>query len=166
MLLRIESPFVQLTNKLGNPFSEEEEVNLVKALESTYDKIRLMLAQETAKEQSKPIVIKLGNLSARFFALNIYYSGDEMADDIPMSIRQLLPPISPVRIDILATISKSSVDSQENYINRFKPMTTAIFMHTILERSKKKMREFVLLTIKEITNCGFERGCLLGGGTI
>ena len=75
-----------------------------------------MLAQETAKEQSKPIVIKLGNLSARFFALNIYYSGDEMADDIPMSIRQLLPPISPVRIDILATISKSSVDSQENYI--------------------------------------------------
>ena len=117
MLLRIESPFVQLTNKLGNPFSEEEKVNLVKALESTYDKIRsVMLAQETAKEQSKPIVIKLGNLSARFFALNIYYSGDEMADDIPMSIRQLLPSISPVRIDILATISKSSVDSQENYI--------------------------------------------------
>lgn len=117
MLLRIESPFVQLTNKLGNPFSEEEKVKLAKALESTYDKIRsVMLAQETAKEQSKPTVIKLGNLGARFFALNIYYNGDEMADDIPMSIRQILPSISPVRIDILATISKSSVDSQENYI--------------------------------------------------
>jgi hypothetical protein len=28
MLLRIETPFVQLANKLGNPFSEEEKVKL------------------------------------------------------------------------------------------------------------------------------------------
>jgi hypothetical protein len=117
MLLRIESPFVQLANKLGNPFSEQEKVELAKSLESSYDKIRsIILAQETAKEEFKPTVIKLGNFGARFFALNIYYNGDEMADNIPMSIRQILPSISPVRMDVLATVSKSSLDLQENYI--------------------------------------------------
>jgi hypothetical protein len=111
----MESPFVQLANKLGNPLSEK--VKLAKALESNYDKIRsVMLEQENAKEQSKPTVIELGNLGARFFALNIYYSGDEMADDIPMSVRQIVPSISPVRIDVLATISKSSVNSREKYV--------------------------------------------------
>jgi hypothetical protein len=117
MLLRIESPFVQLANKLGNPFSEEEKVKLAKALEAKYDKIRSVVStQENAKEQSKPTIIELGNLGTRFFALNIYYSNEEMGDDIPMSIRQLLPSISPVRIDLMASISKSSDNSQEDYI--------------------------------------------------
>jgi hypothetical protein len=117
MLLRIESPFVQLANKLGNPFSEEEKVKLAKALESNYDKVRaVILAQENAKEQSRPTVIELGNLGTRFFALNIYYNDDKMGDDIPMSVRQLVPSISPVRIDVMATISRSSNNSQENYV--------------------------------------------------
>lgn len=117
MLLRIESPFVQLANKLGNPFSEEEKVKLAKALESNYDKVRaVILAQEKAKEQSRPTVIELGNLGTRFFALNIYYNDDKMGDDIPMSVRQLVPSISPVRIDVMATISRSSNNSQENYV--------------------------------------------------
>jgi hypothetical protein len=117
MLLRIESPFVQLANKLGNPFSEEEKVKLAKALESNYDKVRaVILAQENAKEQSRPTVIEIGNLGTRFFALNIYYNDDKMGDDIPMSVRQLVPSISPVRIDVMATISRSSNNSQENYV--------------------------------------------------
>jgi hypothetical protein len=117
MLLRIESPFVQLANKLGNPFSEEEQVKIAKALEANYDRIRSVVsAQENVKEQSKPTIIELGNLGTRFLALNIYYSDDEMGDDIPMSIRQLLPSISPVRIDLMASISKSPDNSQENYI--------------------------------------------------
>jgi hypothetical protein len=117
MLLRIESPFVQLANKLGNPFSEEEKVKLARALEANYDRIRLVVsAQENAKEKSKPTIIELGNLGTRFFALNIYYSNDEMGDGIPMSIRQLLPSISPVRIDLMASISKSSNNSQEDYV--------------------------------------------------
>jgi hypothetical protein len=117
MLLRIESPFVQLANKLGNPFSEEEKVKLAKAIESNYDKVRaVILAQEKAKEQSRPTVIELGNLGTRFFALNIYYNDDKMGDDIPMSVRQLVPSISPVRIDVMATISRSSNNSQENYV--------------------------------------------------
>ncbi|HET6799233.1 MAG TPA: hypothetical protein VFH25_01605, partial [Nitrososphaeraceae archaeon] len=59
---------------------------------------------------------ELGNIGGRFFALNIYYSRDEVADDIPMSIRELLPSQSPVHIDVMATISQSPGNSQENYL--------------------------------------------------
>ena len=60
--------------------------------------------------------MNLENIGERFFALNIYYSRDEMGDDIPMSIRELLPSLSPVHIDIMATISQSHCNSQENYL--------------------------------------------------
>ena len=117
MLLRIENSFLQLANKLGKPFSEEDKEKLARSLELNYDKIRsLMSAQENAKDQAKPTIIELGNISGRFFALNIYYSRDEMGDDIPMSIRQLLPSQSPAHIDVMATISQPSDDSQNNYL--------------------------------------------------
>jgi hypothetical protein len=117
MLLRIENSFVQLTNKLGKPFSEEDKEKLARSLELNYDKIRSVIsAQENAKEQAKPTIIELGNIGGRFFALNIYYSTDEMADDIPMSIRQLSPSQSPVHLDVMATISQSSDDLQRNYL--------------------------------------------------
>jgi hypothetical protein len=58
----------------------------------------------------------LGNIGGRFFALNSYYSRDEVVDDIPMSIRELLPSQSPVHIDVMATISQSPGNSQENYL--------------------------------------------------
>jgi hypothetical protein len=48
--------------------------------------------------------------------LNIYYSKDEMGDDIPMSVKQLLPSQSPVHMDIMASISDSPGNSQENYL--------------------------------------------------
>ena len=119
MLLRIENSFVQLTNKLGKPFSEEDKEKLARSLELNYDKIRSVIsAQENAKEQAKPTIIELGNIGGRFFALNIYYSTDEMGDDIPMSIRELLPSQSPVHLDVMATISQSpdDDDSQRNYL--------------------------------------------------
>jgi hypothetical protein len=118
MLVRIENSFVQLANKLGKPFSEEDKEKLARALESNYDKIRsVMLAQENAKEQSKPTIIELGNIGGRFFALNIYFSRDEMGDDTSVSIRQLLPAQSPVHIDVMATTtSKSPDNSQQNYL--------------------------------------------------
>ncbi|MDQ3839084.1 MAG: hypothetical protein M3297_07435 [Thermoproteota archaeon] len=118
MLVRIENSFVQLANKLGKPFSESDKEKLAQALELNYDKIRsVMSAQENTKEQSKPTIIELGNIGVRFFALNIYFSRDEMGDDIPFSIRELLPAQSPVRIDIMATnSSKSTDDSQRNYL--------------------------------------------------
>jgi hypothetical protein len=117
MLLRIENSFLQLANKLGKPFSEEDKEKLARSLELNYDKIRsLMSAQENAKDQAKPTIIEFGNIGGRFFALNIYYSRDEVGDDIPMSIRQLLPSQSPVHIDVMATISQPSDDSQNNYL--------------------------------------------------
>ena len=119
MLVRIENSFVQLTNKLGKPFSEEDKEKLARSLELNYDKIRSVIsAQENAKEQAKPTIIELGNIGGRFFALNIYYSTDEMADDISMSIRELLPSQSPVHLDVMATISQSPDDdySQRNYL--------------------------------------------------
>jgi hypothetical protein len=117
MLLRIENSFLQLGNKLGKPFSEEDKEKLARSVELNYDKIRSVVsAQENAKEQAKPTIIELGNIGGRFFALNIYYSRDEVGDDIPMSIRELLPSQSPVHIDVMATISQSPGNSQENYL--------------------------------------------------
>jgi hypothetical protein len=117
MLLRIENSFVQLTNKLGKPFSEEDKEKLARSLELNYDKIRSAIsAQENAKEKAKPTIIELENIGGRFFALNIYYSTDEMGDDIPMSIRQLLPSQSSVHLDVMATISQSPDDLQRNYL--------------------------------------------------
>lgn len=117
MLLRIENSFLQLANKLGKPFSEEDKERLATSLELNYQNIRSVIStQENSKEQSKPTIIELENIGERFFALNIYYSRDEMGDDIPMSIRELLPSQSPVHIDIMATISQSHGNSQENYL--------------------------------------------------
>jgi hypothetical protein len=116
MLLRIENSFLQLANKLGKPFSEEDKEKLATS-QLNYQNIRSVIStQENSKEQSKPTIIELGNIGERFFALNIYYSRDEMGDDIPMSIRELLPSQSPVHIDIMATISQSPGNSQENYL--------------------------------------------------
>ena len=117
MLVRIENSFVQLTNKLGKPFSEEDKEKLARSLELNYHKIRSAIsAQENAKEKAKPTIIELENIGGRFFALNIYYSTDEMGDDIPMSIRQLLPSQSPAHLDVMATISQSPDDLQRNYL--------------------------------------------------
>lgn len=117
MLLRIENSFLQLANKLGKPFSEEDKERLATSLELNYHNIRSVIStQENSKEQSKPTIIELGNIGKRFFALNIYYNRDEMGDDIPMSIRELLPSQSPVHIDVMATISQSPGNSQENYL--------------------------------------------------
>ena len=117
MLLRIENSFLQLANKLGKPFSEEDKERLATSLELNYHNIRSVIStQENDKDQSKPTIIELGNIGGRFFALNIYYSRDEMGDDIPMSIREVLPSQYPVRIDIMASISQSPGNSQENYL--------------------------------------------------
>jgi hypothetical protein len=102
MLLRIENSFLQLANKLGKPFSEEDKERLATSLELNYHNIRSVISTQEN--------------GGRFFALNIYYSRDEVVDDIPMSIRELLPSQSPVHIDVMATISQSLGNSQENYL--------------------------------------------------
>ena len=74
----------------------------------------VIYAQEKAKENSKPTIIELGNISSRFFALNIYYNADENRDDIPKSIQQLLPSISPVNVDVVATTTAHQVPDDPN----------------------------------------------------
>ena len=53
MLLRIENSFLQLANKLGKSFSEEDK-----------EKLARFLTRDT-KEQPKPTIIELGNIGRR-----------------------------------------------------------------------------------------------------
>ena len=61
MLLRIENSFLQLANKFGKPFSEEDKEKLATSLELNYQNIRSVIStQENSKEQSKPTIIEFG----------------------------------------------------------------------------------------------------------
>jgi hypothetical protein len=115
MLVRLEQTFLETTQKLNNHFTLADKEKLAEAIELNYDKIMYVVhAQEMAKESSKPTIIELGNISLRFFALNIYYNADENRDDIPKSIQQLLPSISPVNIHVMATTTAHQVPDDPN----------------------------------------------------
>jgi PBP1b-binding outer membrane lipoprotein LpoB len=104
MLVRLEQAFLETTQKLKSPFTPADNEKLAENIELNYNKIMSVIsAQEIAKENSKPTIIELGNIGSRFFALNVYYNADENRDYIPKSIQQLLPSISPVNMDIMAT---------------------------------------------------------------
>ena len=122
MIIRLEDSFIKLAQQLGKPFSEAEKHRLAEFISDsiTYDKIRSVITeQERAKERSKPTIIELGNIDERYFALNAYYN-DQMEDNIPLSIKELLPTISPVNIDVMASMSMSQTapgnDTRQNYI--------------------------------------------------
>ena len=121
MIIRLEDSFIKLTQQLGKPFSEAEKQLLAELItDSTiYNKIRnTILDQEKEKERSKPTIIELGHINERYFALNAYYNEDQIEDDIPLTIKELLPTISPVRIDVMTTMSQtgSDNDSRQNYM--------------------------------------------------
>lgn len=117
MILSLESTFLQTLNKLGDPFDEENKQNLAKLLENNFGKIRdASDLQQELKEEYKPAVIELGKIGKRNYSLSIYYRSDEMEDDIPMSIRELLPTRSPIRMDILASISDPTGNTDEGYM--------------------------------------------------
>ena len=102
MLIRLEPTFIDTVRQLKQPFSDVDKEKLSELIELNYDKIRSVIsAEEQAREIAKPTVIELGNIGVRFFALNLYYNQDE--DDIPNSVRDLLPTISPVRVDVMST---------------------------------------------------------------
>ena len=50
--------------------------------------------------------------------MNIHYNEDQMQDNIPLSIRELLPAISPVQIDVMDKMSQtnSDNDTRQNYM--------------------------------------------------
>jgi hypothetical protein len=105
-----------LASFLNDRFSEQEREELSQAIEANYEKIRLiMLEQEKSKDKSKPTLLQLGNIGSRFFGFNIYYNDD--VDDVPIGIRELIPTISPVRLDLMATTEKTkSADPNSTYL--------------------------------------------------
>ena len=121
MIIRLEDSFIKLAQQLGKTFSEAEKHQLAELISDsiTYDKLRSIISdQERAKERSKPTVIELGNIGERHFALNVYYNEDQMEDKIPLSIKELLPTISPVQIDVMANMSQTALekDTRQNYM--------------------------------------------------
>jgi hypothetical protein len=117
MILRLESTFLQTFNKFDNPFDEENKQNLAKLIENNFGKIREANdLQQELKEEYKPAVIELGKVGRSNFSLSIYYRSDDMEDDIPMSVRELLPTRSPIRMDILASISDPTGNTDEGYM--------------------------------------------------
>lgn len=117
MILRLESTFLQTLNKLGNPFDEENKQNLAKLIKNNFGKSREANdLQQELKEEYKPAVIELGKIGRSNFSLSIYYRSDEMEDDIPMSIRELLPTRYPIRMDILSSFSDPAGNTDEGYL--------------------------------------------------
>jgi hypothetical protein len=107
MLIRLEQSFIELAEKLNDRFSDQDREELSQTIEANYEKIRLiMLEQEKARDNSKPTLLQLGNIGSRSFGFNIYYNDD--LDDVPISIRQLIPTISPVRLDLMVKKTESA----------------------------------------------------------
>ena len=115
MLVKLDQAFLETTQKLKSPFTPADKEKLAEDIELNYNKIMSIIsAQELAKENSKPTIIELGNIGSRFFALNIYYNTDENREDVPRIIEQLLPSISPVKVDVLATTTAHQVPDDPN----------------------------------------------------
>ena len=114
MIIRIEESFIQLANKLNKPFLDVDKESLARAIELSYNKIFSVISDLEKSKDSKSTVIELDNVNDKyFFALNLYYYQDEISDDIPLTIKELLPTISPVRLDLMATVSNRPDDEKQ-----------------------------------------------------
>ena len=104
MIIRLDKAFIETAAKLNIPLSKAEEKKLAEAIDSNYNIIHSDIEEiKYNKNHSKSRVIELGNIGTRFFALNIHYNGDTLGKDIPLHIKQLLPVISPIQLNIMAT---------------------------------------------------------------
>src|SRR6187397_3534912 len=116
MLVRLEQSFIESAEKLNDRFSEQDREELSEAIEANYEKIRLiMLEQEKSKNKSKPTLLELGNIGSRFFAFSIYYNDD--MDDVPISVKELIPTISPIRLDLMAKTGATPTQSSTTDVN-------------------------------------------------
>ncbi len=114
MIIRLEQSFIETLSQLNANFSEAEKQTLAANIESKYDDIQSIIKdQESKKENLEPKIIELGNIGPRFFSLSLYYNGDSEDDDIPLSITQILPTISPVRIDIMSRLQQHQSNSTD-----------------------------------------------------
>ena len=114
MIISIEESFIQLANKLNKPFLDIDKERLARAIELSYNKIFSVISNLEKSKDSKSTVIELDNVNDKyFFALNLYYYQDEISDEIPLTIKELLPTISPVRLDLMATVSNRPDDEKQ-----------------------------------------------------
>ena len=119
MLIRLEQSFVETVSQLNANFSEAEKQTLAANIESKYDDILSILKdkENNKKVKSKPEIIELENIGSRSFSLSLYYIEDSENDDIPLSVTQMLPTISPVRMDIMASLQQQQPNgSGLNYL--------------------------------------------------
>ena len=115
MIIRLEQSFVDTVSQLNSSFLEGEKQKLATSIESKYeDIISIIKDQEGKKSNLEPKIIELGSIGSRLFSLSLYYNGDSENDDIPLSITQLLPTISPVRIDIMSKLHQKQQQQQTN----------------------------------------------------
>src|SRR6476620_5945711 len=115
MLIRLESSFIETVSQLNANFSEKEKQQMASNIESKYNEIISIIKDlEQKKVKSEQKIIEIGNIGSRVFALSIYYSSETENGDIPLSITQLIPTISPVRIDIMTKLQQQQ---QSNNIN-------------------------------------------------
>ncbi len=61
-------------------------------------------------------LIFLARIDSRTYTLNFYKNKDSENDDIPFEVTQLLPTLSTVRMDIMATLHKQSSDGNLTYL--------------------------------------------------
>ena len=107
MLIWLEQSFIESAEKLNERFSDQDRKELSQMIEANYEKIRLIMQeQEESKDNYKPTLLQLGNIGSRSFGFNIYYNDD--MDDVPINIRQLIPTISPVRLDLMVKRTESA----------------------------------------------------------
>src|SRR3954447_3262934 len=115
MLIRLESSFIDTVSQLNANFSEKEKQQLASNIESKYnDLISIIKDLEQKKVKSEQKIIEIGNIGNRVFALSIYYSSESETGDIPLSITQLIPTISPVRIDIMSKLQQQQQSNNTN----------------------------------------------------
>ena len=115
MIIRLEQSFIETVSQLTSNFSEGEKQKLATSIESKYDDIlSIIKEQEGKKANLEPKIIELGSIGSRLFSLSLYYNGDSGNDDIPLSITQLLPTISPVRIDIMSKLHQKQQPTNGN----------------------------------------------------
>jgi PBP1b-binding outer membrane lipoprotein LpoB len=123
MLIRLEQSFIELAQKVHDRFSEQDRQELSQAIEANYEKVRLvMLEQEKSKDKSKPTLLELGNIGSRFFAISIHYNDD--VDDVPISVRELIPTVSPVRLDLMTTTKTTKSVANPTHSSAADPNST------------------------------------------
>lgn len=117
MLIRLEPSFIDTVSQLDTDFTEKEKHKLASNIESKYNYIISIIKDlEDKKINPEPKIIEIGNIGSRVFSLNIYYSSETETIDIPISITQLIPTISPVRMDIMSKLQQQTNNDDSTYL--------------------------------------------------